>query len=196
MTEYRDRNLLYNNNVKNSKWIAYIYKILNDAGLNNVWLFQAEGVKADWLKNSVARITKDQFLQTWNANVQESSKCLNYRIFKTVHNLENYLLVLPPKLRTTLCKFRCRNSKVPAEVGSHFNIPRDQRYCTKCDAHDLGDEYHYLFCCTQFNRERKLFISKRYFCNPSTRKMYQLLNSQGESLYKLSKFVCSVLKEL
>ena len=42
--------------------------------------------------------------------MNETLKCLNYRIYKTELKLENYLLCLPNHLAVALCKFRCLNS--------------------------------------------------------------------------------------
>ena len=39
---------------------------------------------------------KDQFRQNWSSDIQNSNSCWNYRLFKTVHKLENYLIKLPP----------------------------------------------------------------------------------------------------
>ena len=75
----------------------------------------------------------------------ESRKCLNYRIFKTQFGIEPYVLSLPDKFRKTLSKFRCRNVKIPIELGAHQNVPRMERKCTLCNLSELGDEFHYLF---------------------------------------------------
>ena len=83
-----------------------------------------------------------------------SSKCLNYRIFKCTHGLEKYLLELPDDLKTALCNFRCINHRLPIERGRFWGVERDDRLCDICSMNSLGDEYHYLFECTFFNNER------------------------------------------
>jgi len=37
---------------------------------------------------------QNQFRQQWKSDIEESSKCLNYKIFKTEHWFEKYLVTL------------------------------------------------------------------------------------------------------
>ena len=64
----------------------------------------------------------DQFKQTWYGFIYDSQKCLNYRIFKTVHCNENYLNLLAFDLRFALSKLRCVNHKLPIEKGRFFEL--------------------------------------------------------------------------
>ena len=47
-----------------------------------------------------------------------NSKCINYRIYKDIFGFEDYLIQLPDNLRVVLTKFRCRNNKMPVEIGA------------------------------------------------------------------------------
>ena len=75
-------------------------------------------------------------------NLNNSSKCLCYRIYKQDFSLESYLLKLPPRLRIPLSRFRCRNNRLPIETGSYENVERYLRFCDKCDMQALADEFH------------------------------------------------------
>ena len=66
--------------------------------MNYMWISQ-NPQNSEWLANTVLQKSQDQYKQLWSASVHESSKCVNYRIFKTEHKFENYLLYLPFKLR-------------------------------------------------------------------------------------------------
>ena len=47
---------------------------------------------------------KDQFLQDWSSKLDQSSKGVNYRIFKDYISLEKYFLKLPKNLYINLAK--------------------------------------------------------------------------------------------
>ena len=51
------------------------------------------------------------------SEINISSKCINYRMFKTSLHLEDYLLKLSYHQRYTMAKFRCRNHNLPIESG-------------------------------------------------------------------------------
>ena len=86
-------------------------------------------------------------------------------------------------------KFRCRNHKLPIEIGSRENVPRDMCLCKLCDSRELGDEYHYIFVCTFFQLSRNNFIDAIYTTRPSVVKMNTLMNAEGNVLLKLCKFI-------
>ena len=96
-----------------------------------------------WLKHTVKRILCDQYLQQWNSEKCNSSRGINYRMFKHDFKLENYLLKLSTKNARILCKFRTGNVKLPLETGRWFNI---ERICHLCNS-DVGDELQYIFNC-------------------------------------------------
>jgi hypothetical protein len=173
-------------------WLKNVKVILNNCGLSNIW--ESENFPSlDWLKNCTLQRNKDQFNQTWSVQTEESNKCINYRIFKNTFLMEPYLLSLPNKLRITFSKFRCRNTRLPIEVGAHLNIPRSERLCIMCDLNEVGDEFHYLFNCSMFGEHRKLYIKKYYWNKPSAQKMTELLNSKNRKLTNLCKFISLIL---
>ena len=176
-----------------SSWIKHIKSVLDKLGLSNIWLNQGNGINLEWLKRKVKLVSHDQFKQSWASIVNDSSKCLNYRIFKTEFCFENYLVSMSKKDRLSMIRFRCRNNKLPIETGSYFNTPRETRYCTKCEENMLGDEFHVLLECAFFKKERKQFLSNVPLSKPSIISMYNILNSKGDSLNKLGKFISIIL---
>ena len=95
-----------------------------------------------------------------------------------------------------MIKFRCRNNKLPIEQGSYFNIPRETRCCTKCNLDVLGDEFHVLFVCPFFHKERKLFLEPEYLHVNSVLKLNKLLNTKGETLVNVSRLIKHIMKKL
>ena len=77
----------------------------------------------------------------------ESPKCTNYRIFKSSYEPEHYLTDLTNNWSRILTKVRCRNHKLPIEIGYHHNVERILRICTKYNINEVGDEFRYIFNC-------------------------------------------------
>ena len=136
---------------------------------------------------------KDQFLQNWKGTINESSKCLIYRVYKKDFCFEKYLDILPFNLCRILCKFRTMNHLLPIEKGRHLHIERNQRICHLCPKQSLGDEFHYLFECHFFNSLRKKFIDSKFSNHPNIYKLESLMNSFDHSiLLKLALF-CKII---
>ena len=165
---------MVHNNVGKSAWITYIRHILSENGFNNVWC-EPLHYNRYWVDHVFKQRLKDQFIQTWNENVYESSKGINYRIFKTKFGYELYLNVLPYDLACVLCKFRTCNHRLPIEAGRFVNLPRNERTCT-C-SNKLGDEFHFLFECTHVKDLRSKYLDVNVVNCPNTFKFYNVMNS-------------------
>ena len=177
-------------NIYESKWILYIKDSLIDCGFPGVWNAQHIPNSFECFKEVIKRRLEDQFIQKWSEELLNSGKCTNYRIFKTNFILEKYLLLTAPNIRKSITRFRCRNSKLPIVLGSFCGISRDRRTCTLCNNRFIGDEYHYLFECGHFERDRKKLLSCYFYDRPSTLKMHALFSSENrELLYHLAQLI-------
>ena len=127
-----------------------------------------------------------------------NSKCINYRIYKDIFGFEDYLIQLPDNLRVVLTKFRCRNNKMPKEIGVRDNVPREQRICNLCHTGDIGDEFHYLFICKHVISHRKKYIPPFYPKHISTIKMHAIMNLNNinvlTNLALFTKIVMNILQ--
>ena len=141
---------IHNINSIRSPWISFIKGILDECGLCNI--YSCTQVNCYGYNITVKRILCDQYLQ-WNSEKCNSSRGINYRMFKHDFKLENYLLKLSIKNARILCKFRTGNVNLPIETGRWFNIERDYRICHLCNS-DVGDEFHYIFNCKSLFAER------------------------------------------
>ena len=179
-----------------SNWLNCIKAILDDCGLSYVWISQEMRNKM-WLKNYVKQNLKDQFLQRWKSDVENSSKSLCYRIYKTNFGYEKYLDLLNNKDRQILCKFRICNHRFPIETGRWERVPREDRTCTLCNNNQIGDEFHYLMECKMFCVERKQYLGN-YFCkNVNVLKFETLLNSHNtRKLRNICKFLECINKKV
>ena len=142
----------------NSPWIKYVHNILDKCGLSYLWYYH-DVMHVEWLKQTVLLTLIDQFKQKWNSDMFDSSKGINYRIFKKELTLEKYFSILPVKYCKLFCKFRTMNHKLPFETGRWHNISRQNRICTLCN-YEIGDEFHFLLNCrdTEITNCRKTLI--------------------------------------
>ena len=137
-----------------STWLKHVHSILDHSGLSFIWI-NKKIYSISGFKNKILQRLKDQFRQNWSSDIQNSNSCWNYRIFKTAHKLENYLIKLPPpppSLWHHLCKFRTGNTRLPIVIGRYDNSEREDRLCSFCNS-GIGDEFHYIFKCSHFNLE-------------------------------------------
>ena len=151
---------------QNYKWLDYIKNILISVGqldlFNQVLI---ENPRAT--KTKITNKLHDLYIQEWQAKLELSSKGRNYSIFKETTDIEPYLLNTTSNIYIPIIKFRTCNFKLPIEVGRWQNLPIDDRKCTLCNLHDVGDDFHYLLKCTFFENERKHFLKPYYYTRPN-----------------------------
>ena len=135
-----------------------VKNVLEGCGFAGAWENQRLPFSTNHFKVILKQRITDKFLQKWSSEIKISSKCINYRMFKTSLHLEDYLLTLSHHQLCTMARFRRRNHNLPIESGCRTNIPRILRVCELCT--DLGDEFHFLFICPRFNEARKKYIKK------------------------------------
>ena len=152
-----------------SPWIKAIEEIVKGCGFPGIWESQVIPCSLECFKLKIKQNLKDQFFQKWSSQVDQSSKCLNYRIFKFSLKLEQYLTILPYSQRVWMTRFRCRNYKLPIEAGCRHGVLRENRICTHCNI-KVGDEFHYLFKCSHFNDTRKRLLNCFYSRAPNSLK--------------------------
>ena len=81
---------------------------------------------------------------------------------KLLSSLKNNLNKLPFKYRKALTKFWTSNHNLPVEKGRHLGIDRNKRICELCQSGSIGDEFHYLFICAKFEKQRKKYLNLTY----------------------------------
>ena len=96
-------------------------------------------------------------------------------MFKSEWNFENFLDILPFKLRKYYCKMRMSNHRLPVEIGRQEGISLNDRKCLLCNLNEIGDEYHYIMKCPFFLNDRRKYLPS--FC------------SSHPSAYKITKFM-------
>ena len=75
-------------------WISFVKAIFDDTGLSYIW-FEHDAENSSKLSKSVQNIIESQYKQAWQDSLEQSSKCSNYKIYKTEHKFET---LSPPRL--------------------------------------------------------------------------------------------------
>ena len=82
----------------------------------------------------------------------------NFKVFFETLTISN-----DPALyqRVRMTRFRRRNHKLPIEAGCRHGVLRENRICIAMWM-EVGDEFHYLFKCSNFNDKRKRSLNWFY----------------------------------
>ena len=175
------------------QWLNKVKSILDNAGHSYLWEQQNQIETKLPYYTCVSQSLYDCMLSWWFEKVETGSRCTNYKVFKNVLKFESYLTILSPQYRIAMAKFRCGHNKLPVNKYRFIGTEAD-KLCKLCDTHDTGDEFHYLFICPHFQRERELHLKKYFFTKPNTQKMDILLNTQNKKkLRNLAQFQSKIL---
>ena len=174
-------------------WVKFVKDILDKCGLSNVWTFQSVNFNNEWVIAYVKLRLRDNFLQEWNSNLENSPKALNYRLYKQIFQFENYFNILENKDIFTFCKFRTTNTKLPIATGRWNNIARENRKCQLCQENQIGDEFHYIMRCSYFHDKRESCSEKRYVTRINVLKSKEIISSKAQS--KLRK-LCQLIRNI
>ena len=186
--------ILHEKDFFHSKWLLSIKNIFHECDRVDVWLDQQAPF-------NIAKVIKLKLIENykllWKESVFNSPKCLNYRIFKKEFHYENYFNILPIDLAIPFFHFRSLNHKMPIEWGRFLGPVRDDRICELCSLHRLGDEYHYVLECTDFEDLRNVDLPRDLFARPNTVKFEHLMSSSNTDtrlLFNIANICKVVLK--
>ena len=104
-------------------------------------------------------------IDAWMHDVSSTNSSISqyYRLFKKSFNTEDYLTQLSGQNKCIFTKLRLSLLKFPVTPGRYDDIPYEQRYCTFCDEHLIGDEFHYILVCKNFNDLRNEYIPEYFW---------------------------------
>jgi hypothetical protein len=183
-------NLIYKlhlNESYHSPWLLCIKKILCDTGNPYFWYNQEMLMPKDFIKNIVSTQLNNQFLQQWNFEMNRNRRCIIYKTFKNNLIFEPYLKDLHFLERRALSRFRCGSHNLPISKNRLTGGNEEETKCKFCEC-DYCDEFHVLFCCEYFKKQRKTFLKNTYLKKPSAFKMIELFNSNKTETCNLAKF--------
>ena len=134
---------------------------LDTHGFSNVWI-NPNSINLKTVHLIFKQRLQDTFKQQWYNKLLASESLCTYRSFKTTMEFEEYIDLLPKKLRFALASLRLSSLKLRIETGRYpqNRIDRVQRKCLNCNLNDLEDEYHFVLICPMFNDLRTTYIKK------------------------------------
>ena len=159
-------------------------------GYGYVWLRQCINESSESFLFHFKQRLMDQYIQTWNDNVDKTSDNRFYKSIKTEFRFEDYLdAVEKSSNRKALSKIRLGSHNFMIERGRWVTPKLDinVRLCSSCQT--LEDVYHCLIDCPRFKNQRKslpsIFTEK-----PSMSKLVSLFKTENIAHLKKLALVC------
>ena len=180
-------------------WASCVRSLLYRRGFGYMW-------EADTIENGVHFIhmfkqrIKDCYMQELQSEIENSSKALQYKHFKTTFETAYYLHAdLPYMYKKIISNFRCSSHSLMIEKGRHQKIDRSLRFCPlclKCNAYVVEDEFHFFLICPTYTQIRNIYFKPewlRSIVTPFT--FYSIMsNTETTSLLLIPKYLVSAFK--
>lgn len=167
-----------------TNWAFQVKLLLSELGFYEVWLNQSVGDSQFFISVFKQRLT-DNFVQNWNARLNDSSRALFYRNFNNF-TFKPYLDIIKiENIRQPLTRLRTSSHRLEIEVGrwaKPVSIPVAERLCSTC--HMLEDEFHFVLQCVRYDDLRSQYITKHFYTRPNMYKFVKLMSSSNESILK------------
>ena len=177
----------FQNSEFKSQWLSNVKSILDNAGLGNYW--SDDSCDTNEVLMMLELCLADIAKQTWSESVHTNSLCLNYRMFKSSHHFEPYLILLGSKDRTIITRFCCGNHNLPI-TESRREHNASLTLCTLCKNKKPGDEFHYVLECSAFQIQRAALLPSFYCRDPRANKFMALFSSSKRKLlHRLSRLI-------
>ena len=176
---------------ENKVWANRVARLVETLGHGNL-LFNFNS-EINYRHLLLQRI-QDQYIQTWFAKIQDSSKLYYYRLFKTNFEMEPYLTVTKNNiLQMQFARFRLSAHQLNIEKGRHLQLNRNERLCTLCNSSAVESEFHFLLNCQKY-----LYLRRKYNINQSraTISTFKIIMStkHTQKLLNLMNFVKSAME--
>ena len=127
--------------------------------------------------SSLVQRLKGHYLQSWYAELADSSKLCLYKDCKLYYEHETYLNCLNVRtFRYTLSKFRSE-----IEVGRHHGLPRHDRLCRLCKD-EVENEVHFMLQCPVYETLKQKYLPQKYYVFPNVNKFNLLMSSHSETV--------------
>ena len=177
-------------------YLKFIKSTLIEIGLPYVWEIQStNNLNRHWFKNYIKTTLQNQFVQNWQSTLDNNSIYTTYRMIKSNFTQSPYMSRLVSNCIIPITRFITTNNKLPINVLRFENIERRERFCTKCNSIDIGDEFHCLFICPYFSQKRKELLPNKFTKKPNAIQFFNLINNENKNtLLKLKHFICLINK--
>ena len=173
-----------NNNPNIVNWASLLRDMLCNLGFRDVWLAQSVGNPKLFISIFKQRI-HDNFIQTWDSRLRESSRALFYNSIKNFC-FQPYLNICNlTKFRQSLTRLRVSAHRLEIEAGrwnKPIPTPVTSRTCTLCNV--IENEFHFVLECPLYSELRDTYIKPYFFKRPNMFKFISLINSSSETILR------------
>jgi hypothetical protein len=167
-----------------TNWCTLLKDLLCSLGFVDAWIFQGVGDTEMFLAVVQQRLS-DQFIQNWNAKLNQSSRALFYNTIASFRfqpylecfNIHNFFQLFT--------RLRVSSHRLHIEAGRWTKLTRtpiSDRKCITCNK--VEDEYHFIIECVMYIDIRKKYIARKYWIRPSMYKFVDLMNSENKNILK------------
>ena len=168
------------NDNRKVNWASLVKTLLCNLGFYDDLVNQGVGDTKLFLHILKQRLDY-QFFQTWNRELENSSRAVFYRTFADFQ-FQDYLdIITVRKFRIAMTKLRIASHRLEVETGrwSRPNaMPFEERKCKICN--QLEDEFHFLFECLIYSNLRLRYFRNYYLNRPSMFKLVELFKTNSE----------------
>ena len=126
----------------------------------NITGYMKHYMKLDTTYSNPEDIFREAYEKLKTSVQEKGATDVKYRFY--IYNKINPGLTPSPFLNTMnygdlITRFRLGSHRLPIETGRWSGLQRCQRLCPKCNV--LGDEYHFLFDCTETYKDPTHYFS-------------------------------------
>ena len=143
--------------IKGHPWISEIKTIFesinaSDIFQNNVTIINFKS----FCSYASDMMMKHYIYNEWLPMLSLKPKLDLYHQHKACYKQENYCkCALKCNQRSVLAELRLRVFLSNLELGHYNGTPRDERWCPVCESKQIENEFHILFHCPIYEKERK-----------------------------------------
>ena len=152
-------------------WAMKMKETLFKYGFGHVWEYGGVGNEEMFLKQLSQRL-KDCFMQTWNNKIQSSERFALYRQFKSVFEMEAYLVDITIK-KFRDCMIRLRLGIIDINCNNRYKNTHIKR-CPFCPE-AIEDEHHFLFDCKAYKEPREKYLRNLFNERQESKSVSRLL---------------------
>jgi len=189
-----------------NSWFSSIDYLKNKIGLDfNI----CKKMKHPKFKTELKKGLRRKFLSYWHKlrdNYRDSGKLTAYFDIKDNFKMEEYFNIKKIQYKQIFCKFRIsahnlrietgRYEKERNDSGQYIKLDRSGRVCQLCNSGSVEDEFHFLFKCPLYNKERETVLNEickdnQNLLNLSDKQIFSwiLTNENSSILFKLCNFL-------
>ncbi len=128
---------------------------------------------------------RDAYTQDWHSVVTgadrpdpTTNKLRTYATFKSVFEIENYLLRtdIPPNCKRSFARLRIGSHRLEIELG-RYTVPKtdiERRICKQCASNQVEDEIHLVMDCSKYADARRVLTTIAELQYPGYRYLLKL----------------------